>query len=61
MQDEDWIFAQKLFGISTFFRRNPDGSLRIKLDGELEGCHAFDMVRVRQHHRQPSFDSVVEF
>jgi hypothetical protein len=44
--DDDWTLAQTLFGITTFYRRETDGSLSIKLEGSLDGVPLFDQVAV---------------
>jgi hypothetical protein len=51
-QDEGWIFAQTFYGITTYYQMNANGSVRVKLEGHLQGCQAFDMVRthrIRSH------------
>jgi hypothetical protein len=44
--DDDWTLVQTLFGVTTFYRREADGSLSIKLEGSLEGVPLFDQVAV---------------
>jgi len=44
--DDDWIKAQTLFGITTYYRREPDGSLSIKLEGHLSGIPLFEQLVV---------------
>ena len=44
--DAGWTFAQTLFGISTSYRREPDGTLSIKLEGELSGVLLFEQPSV---------------
>ncbi|KAL3920873.1 MAG: hypothetical protein SGARI_006834, partial [Bacillariaceae sp.] len=44
--DDDWTVAQTLFGITTFYRRETDGSLSIKLEGKISGVPLFDQVAV---------------
>ncbi len=44
--DSDWTLAQTLFGVTTFYRREPDGSLSIKLEGKLKDVPLFDQVAV---------------
>ena len=44
--DDEWTVAQTLFGITTFYRREPDGSLSIKLEGSLKDVPLFDQVCV---------------
>jgi hypothetical protein len=51
-QDEGWIFAQTFFGITTYYQTNPNGSVRVKLEGHLENCQIFDMVRLRLNVKQ---------
>jgi hypothetical protein len=45
-QNEEWIFAQTQLGINTYYQMNPNGSIRVKLEGHAEGCQVFDMVRI---------------
>ncbi|CAB9511255.1 expressed unknown protein [Seminavis robusta] len=45
-QSEGWTLAQTLFGVTTCYRREDDGSLSIKLDGELKGVPLFEQVAV---------------
>ena len=50
-KDENWIFSHTLFGISTFYRREPDDTLSIKLEGELTGAPLFEQLAVlREAH-----------
>ena len=44
--DDDWIKAQTLFGITTYYRREPDDSLSIKLEGHLSGIPLFEQLAV---------------
>ena len=44
--DDDWTLAQTLFGVTTYYRREDDGSLSIKMEGKLEGTPLFDQVAV---------------
>ncbi len=46
MDDNHWTLAQTLFGITTFYRTEEDGSLSIKMEGRLEGVSLFDQVAV---------------
>ena len=46
MDDDQWTFAQTLFGITTYYRNEQDGSLSIKMEGRLEGVSLFDQVAV---------------
>lgn len=43
---DDWIRAQTLFGITTYYRREIDESLSIKLEGHLTGIPLFEQVAV---------------
>ena len=43
---EDWIFAQTVFGVSTYYRHEEDGSLSVKLDGEMVGVSLFEQFCV---------------
>lgn len=42
----DWTFASTHFGITTYYRREADDSLSIKLEGDLEGVPLFEQVCV---------------
>jgi hypothetical protein len=42
----DWTLASSLFGVKTFYRREEDGSLTLKLEGELNDCPLFEQVCV---------------
>jgi hypothetical protein len=44
--DDDWTLAQTMFGVTTYYRREDDGSLSIKMEGRLEGTPLFDQVAV---------------
>ena len=44
----DWKFAQIMFGITTSYRRESDGTLSVKLEGELNDVPLFEQVRIRQ-------------
>jgi hypothetical protein len=44
--NEDWTLSQTLFGITTYYRREADGSLSIKMEGELHGVPLFEQVAV---------------
>lgn len=46
MNNEDWIYAQTFFGISTFYRHEHDGSLSVKLEGEMSGVSLFEQFCV---------------
>jgi hypothetical protein len=43
--DEGWIFAQTFMGVTTHYQYNDNGSVRVRLEGNVEGCQAFDLVR----------------
>lgn len=30
-QDDDWIFAQSMWGTETYYRPNPDGTIKVKV------------------------------
>ena len=45
-ESENWTLAQTLFGISTYYRREDDDSLSIKMEGELRGLPLFEQVAV---------------
>lgn len=46
MDDNHWTLAQTLFGVTTYYRNEPDGSLSIKMEGRLDGVSLFDQVAV---------------
>lgn len=44
---EGWTFAQRLLGVTTHYKlHKEDGSITIRIQGELTGCSVFDQVRV---------------
>lgn len=45
-EKEGWTLAQTLFGITTYYRREKDGSLSIKVEGELKGLPLFEQLAV---------------
>lgn len=46
LDDNHWTFAQTMFGVTTYYRHEEDGSLSIKIEGRLEGVSLFDQVAV---------------
>lgn len=44
--DDDWTLAQTLFGVTTYYRREDDGSLSIKMEGSLSGTALFEQVAI---------------
>jgi hypothetical protein len=44
--DDDWTFASKHFGVTTYYRREDDGSLSVKLEGVLQDVPLFEQVCV---------------
>ena len=45
--NEDWTLAQTMFGITTWYRREPeDNSLSIKMEGVMDGVPLFEQVAV---------------
>lgn len=42
----DWVFAQVAFGITTSYRREPNGTLSLKLEGELNDVPLFEQLAV---------------
>lgn len=44
--DENWILSQTLFGITTYYRKELDQSLSIKMEGEIHGCPIFEQLAV---------------
>lgn len=45
-KNDDWILSQTLFGVTTYYRREKDNSLSIKMEGKLEGVPIFEQVAV---------------
>jgi hypothetical protein len=45
-ENEDWTFASNHFGIATYYRRETDGSLSLKLEGEVKDAALFEQVCV---------------
>ena len=42
---DGWTFAQKLLGVTTHYKlHREDGSITIRIQGELSGCSVFDQV-----------------
>ena len=46
LDDNHWTLAQTLFGITTYYRNETNGTLSIKMEGQLEGVSLFDQVAV---------------
>lgn len=44
--DDDWTKAQTLFGITTYYRREADKTLSIKMEGVLHGVPIFEQLAV---------------
>jgi len=44
--NDDWTLAQTLFGVTTYYRYEADGSMSIKLAGLVNDCSLFDQVAV---------------
>lgn len=45
-ENEEWTFASTHFGITTYYRREEDKSLSVKLEGEMKGIPLFEQVCV---------------
>ncbi|KAL7566764.1 hypothetical protein ACA910_019362 [Epithemia clementina (nom. ined.)] len=45
-EESEWILASTLFGIETYYRREPDESLSLKLQGEVTDIPLFEQVCV---------------
>jgi hypothetical protein len=45
-EDDEWTYASTHFGIKTFYRREEDESLSVKLEGEIEGVPLFEQICV---------------
>lgn len=45
-QEEGWTLASKLFGVTTHYRREENGTLSMKIEGKMEGLPLFDQVAV---------------
>jgi len=57
-ESDDWTFASKHFGITTYYRKEADGSLTVKLEGEMNDCPLFEQICVLKevdlhHHWSP--------
>jgi len=46
LDSDGWSYAQTYFGISTHYRNEDDGTLSVKLDGELAGMSLFEIFAV---------------
>lgn len=44
--DEGWTRSQKHFGVATYYKRQEDGSVSLKLECELSGVPLFEQVAV---------------
>lgn len=44
--NDQWILSQTSHGITTYYRKETDGSLSIKMEGRMEGVPLFDQVAV---------------
>lgn len=59
--DDDWTYACHHFGITTFYRREFDGSLSVKLEGDLVDVPLFEQICVLKevdlHYRWAPFCS----
>eukprot|EP00536_Pseudo-nitzschia_multiseries_P011828 jgi/Psemu1/289925/fgenesh1_pg.425_\ len=44
--DADWTLAQTLFGVTTFYRHESDGSMSVKLEGTVRDCPMFEQLAV---------------
>lgn len=44
--NDDWIFAQTVFGVTTYYRFEDEGSLSFKLQGDLNGVPLFEQLAV---------------
>jgi hypothetical protein len=57
--DDSWKFANHHFGITTYYRREDDGSLSLKLDGDITGIPLFEQLAVFRdvdlHHKWVPF------
>eukprot|EP00521_Asterionellopsis_glacialis_P009443 CAMPEP_0195287422 /NCGR_PEP_ID=MMETSP0707-20130614/4487_1 /TAXON_ID=33640 /ORGANISM="Asterionellopsis glacialis, Strain CCMP134" /LENGTH=1087 /DNA_ID=CAMNT_0040347175 /DNA_START=103 /DNA_END=3366 /DNA_ORIENTATION=- len=45
-EKEDWTYSQTLFGITTYYRHEPDNSLSIKLEGTMSHVPIFEQIAV---------------
>lgn len=45
-EKEDWTLASEHFGVKTYYRREPDESLSVKLEGEVKDAPLFEQVCV---------------
>ena len=46
-QEEGWTLASTLFGVTTHYRREENGTLSMKIEGKMEGLPLFDQVAVK--------------
>ena len=57
--DEGWTYASHHFGITTYYRKEEDGSLSVKLEGEVSGLPLFEQIAVLRdidlHHKWAPF------
>jgi len=44
--NDDWTLAQTIFGVTTYYRRELDGSLSIKLEGRVKDASLYDQFAV---------------
>jgi len=45
-EKEEWVLASAHFGIDTYYRREDDGTLSLKLEGEMKDIPLFEQVAV---------------
>mmetsp|Transcript_5439 Transcript_5439/g.8929 ORF Transcript_5439/g.8929 Transcript_5439/m.8929 type:complete len:896 (+) Transcript_5439:182-2869(+) len=45
-KNDDWIFSQTLFGVTTYYRKEADGSLSIKMEGQLHDVPIFEQLAI---------------
>jgi len=44
--NDDWTLAQTLFGVTSYYRHESDGSMSIKMVGPISDCSLFDQLAV---------------
>ena len=40
----DWLLAQKFMGVTTSYKYDPDGTLSVKMDGEMDNVRLLDQL-----------------
>jgi len=45
-ESDDWTFSQTMFGVSSYYRSEADGSLSIKMEGTLKDVPIFEQIAI---------------